>query len=223
MRRRENRGAIVIVVMTVKTFRSFAVALALLAALVPARPAAAATHAETAVLAGGCFWGMEAVFEQLRGVSSVVAGFSGGSAATAHYETVSTGTTGHAESVQITFDPSVISYRDLLRVYFTVAHDPTELNFQGPDHGTQYRSAIFYGNDEQRRDAEAMIAQLTAQHVFGAPIVTKVVPLVAFYPAEAHHQHFVQRNPDNPYVVYNDLPKLADLRKRFPSMLKAHA
>ncbi len=175
------------------------------------------------MLAGGCFWGMEAVFEQLRGVSNVVSGFSGGSAATAHYETVSTGTTGHAESVQITYDPSVISYRELLRVYFTVAHDPTELNYQGPDHGTQYRSAIFYANDAQKRDADAMIGELTAQHAFSAPIVTKVVPLVAFYPAEAYHQHFVQKNPDDPYVVYNDLPKLADLRKRFPALLKSHA
>jgi len=209
--------------MTVKMLRSLAVVAALIAAVVPARPVSAAPHAETAVFAGGCFWGVEAVFEQLRGVNNVVAGFSGGSAATAHYETVSTGTTGHAESVQVTFDPSVISYRELLRVFFSVAHDPTELNYQGPDHGTQYRSAIFYANDAQKRDADAMIHELSAQHAYGSPIVTQVVPFVAFYPAEAYHQHFVERNPNYPYVVYNDLPKLAELHKRFPALLKSHA
>ncbi|MDB5070477.1 MAG: peptide methionine sulfoxide reductase [Candidatus Eremiobacteraeota bacterium] len=175
------------------------------------------------MLAGGCFWGVEAVFEQLRGVSNVVSGFSGGAAATAHYEIVSTGMTGHAESVEITYDPAQISYRQLLQVYFTVAHDPTQLDYQGPDHGSQYRSAIFYVNDDQKRVAETTIRELTNKHVYNAPIVTKVVPFAAFYPAEAYHQHFIQKNPDYPYVVYNDLPKLKELHKRFPALLKAHA
>lgn len=182
-----------------------------------ATPAAPAT--QTAVLAGGCFWGMEAVFESLRGVTSAVAGYAGGDKATAHYEMVSTGTTGHAESVQVTFDPSVISYRELLRVYFTIAHDPTELDRQGPDTGTQYRSAIFYANDAQKETAQAYIRALTAQHAFRSPIVTQVVPLHAFYAAEAYHQHFVKNNPDNPYVATFDLPKLAALRSRFPQLV----
>ncbi len=208
--------------MRMKIFTPLALALAIVASA-PGAAGAAAPHQEKAVFAGGCFWGVEAVFEQLRGVSNVVAGFSGGAAATAHYETVSTGTTGHAESVEVTYDPAVISYRDLLRVFFTVAHDPTELDYQGPDHGSQYRSAIFYANEAQRRDADGAIRDLTAKHVFPAPIVTKVVPFVAFYPAEAYHQHFVERNPDYPYVVYNDIPKLKELHKRFPGLVKAHA
>ena len=199
--------------------------LALLAALGGATgaPAQAAPRQEKAVLAGGCFWGVEAVFEELRGVTKVVAGFSGGSAATAHYEIVSTGMTGHAESVEVTYDPAKISYRELLRVYFTVAHDPTQLDYQGPDHGKQYRSAIFYANDDQKRVAEATIRELGAKHVFPAPIVTSLERLTAFYPAEAYHQHFVARNPDYPYVVYNDLPKLKELHKRYPALLRAHA
>jgi peptide-methionine (S)-S-oxide reductase len=204
--------------------KALPVLLALLAgALGAASPAQAAPRQEKAVLAGGCFWGMEAVFEQLRGVSKVVSGFSGGSAVTAHYEIVSTGMTGHAESVEVTYDPAQISYRELLQVYFTVAHDPTQLDYQGPDHGKQYRSAIFYANDEQKRTAEATIRELSAKHVFPAPIVTKLEPLTGFYPAEAYHQHFVERNPDYPYVVYNDLPKLKELHKRYPGLLKAHA
>jgi peptide-methionine (S)-S-oxide reductase len=211
-------------VTNVRFFKALPVALALLAgALGAASPAQAAPRQEKAVLAGGCFWGMEAVFEQLRGVTKVVSGFSGGSAVTAHYEIVSTGMTGHAESVEVTYDPSQISYRELLQVYFTVAHDPTELDYQGPDHGKQYRSAIFYANDNQKRAAEATIRDLTAKHAFPAPIVTKLEPLTGFYPAEAYHQHFVERNPDYPYVVYNDLPKLKELHKRYPSLLKAHA
>ncbi|HEX3466365.1 MAG TPA: peptide-methionine (S)-S-oxide reductase MsrA [Candidatus Elarobacter sp.] len=198
-------------------------AVAVLAAALGAAPAQAAPRQEKAVLAGGCFWGMEAVFEQLRGVSNVVSGFAGGSAATAHYEVVSTGMTGHAESVEITYDPAQISYRELLNVYFTVAHDPTELDYQGPDHGRQYRSAIFYLNDDQKRIAEASIRDLTAKHVYSAPIVTKLERYTGFYAAEAYHQHFVQNNPDYPYVVYNDLPKLKELHKRFPSLLRAHA
>jgi peptide-methionine (S)-S-oxide reductase len=162
---------------------------------------------------------MEAVFENLRGVQRAVAGYAGGSKESAHYEVVSSGTTGHAESVEITYDPSVISYRELLRVYFTVAHDPTELNRQGPDEGTQYRSAIFYVNDEQKDVAQAYIREQTQQKTFRAPIVTQVVPLRAFYAAEEYHQHFVQRNPYNPYVAMFDLPKLAALRAKFPQLV----
>lgn len=176
--------------------------------------------AQKVVLAGGCFWGMEAVFESLKGVSSAVAGYSGGGKDTAHYEMVSTGLTGHAESVEITYDPSVITFGQLLGVYFLVAHDPTELDRQGPDDGSQYRSEIFYTTDDQRREAAAYIHHLEDQHVFGNPIVTTLAPLQAFYPAEAYHQHFVQYHPDYPYVVINDLPKLAQLRKQFPQLVK---
>jgi peptide-methionine (S)-S-oxide reductase len=188
-----------------------------------ASDSAPAPHSEKVVLAGGCFWGMEAVFESLKGVRSAVAGYSGGSKATAHYEIVSTGMTGHAESVEVTFDPSKISFEQLLKVYFLVAHDPTELNRQGPDEGTQYRSAIFYTSQEQRRAAEAYVAKLEAEKVFGSPIVTQVVSLTAFYPAEAYHQHFVARNPDYPYVVYNDRPKLEALHKRFPELVASNS
>ncbi len=183
----------------------------------------AVAGSRTAVLAGGCFWGMEAVFENLKGVSSVVAGFAGGSADTAQYETVSTGSTGHAESVKITYDPKQISYEQLLDVFFTVAHDPTELNRQGPDDGTQYRSAIFYADDSQRTEAEKVIRALTAARAFPAPIVTQVVPLRGFYAAEAYHQHFAQLHPNYPYIVINDAPKLVVLRQRFPQLVKAAA
>ena len=178
---------------------------------------------ETAVLAGGCFWGVEGVFESLKGVSSVVSGYSGGKANTAHYEMVSTGTTGHAESVRITYDPAQISYGQLLKVYFSVAHDPTEKNRQGPDWGTQYRSEIFYANAEQKRVAEAYIQQLDAAKVYRKPIVTLVEPLQAFYPAEEHHQHFMARNPTYPYIVYNDAPKVRHLYKEFPELVKGDA
>ncbi len=198
----------------------------LLLALVTLQFAAAETapspakHKETAVLAGGCFWGVEAVFESLRGVSDVVSGYAGGAKSTAHYEMVSTGQTGHAESVRITFDPSKISFAQLLKIYFAVAHDPTELNRQGPDTGTQYRSAIFYTNDDQKRVAEAYIQQLTQAKVFARPITTQIVPLQGFYPAEDDHQNFIARNPTNAYVVYSDLPKLKHLREQFPELLK---
>src|SRR5579863_8756876 len=162
---------------------------------------------ETVVLAGGCFWGMQGVFERLKGVDSATAGYSGGAESTAHYEVVSTGTTGHAESVQVVYDPTKISFDQLLQVYFTVAHDPTELNYQGPDEGTQYRSEIYYTTDEQRAEAAATIAQLTEAKRFKAPIVTKLEAFKGFYPAEAEHMHFVARHPDYPYVVINDLPK----------------
>jgi peptide-methionine (S)-S-oxide reductase len=181
---------------------------------------ATANHTATAVFAGGCFWGVEAVFERLNGVTNAVSGFAGGSASTAHYETVSSGTTGHAESVQVTYDPSRISYGKLLEVFFSVAHDPTELNRQGPDEGTQYRSAIFYSNPDQKRVAEAYIHQLTAAKVFRDPIVTQLVPLKGFYEAEAYHQHFFDHNPNNPYIVYNDAPKVKHLQEEFPQLLK---
>jgi peptide-methionine (S)-S-oxide reductase len=183
-------------------------------------PASAAQGKQTAVLAGGCFWGVEAVFEHLKGVTNVVSGFAGGDKSTAQYETVSTGTTGHAESVKITYDPSQITYGQLLKVYFSVAHNPTELNRQGPDTGTQYRSAIFYMNDDQKRVAEAYIQQLENAKVFSRRIVTQVVPFRGFYAAESYHQHFLDRNPNNPYIVYNDLPKLQHLKKQYPQMCK---
>jgi peptide-methionine (S)-S-oxide reductase len=175
---------------------------------------------ETVVFAGGCFWGVQAVFDAIKGVSSSISGYAGGSKANAHYEIVSTGTTGHAESVEVTFDPSVVSFGQLLKIYFSVAHDPTELNRQGPDEGTQYRSEIFYTSDEQKHIAEAYIQQLTAAKVFRRPIVTKAAPLQAFYPAEDYHQNYVARNPHQPYVAYNDLPKLTNLRADFPEMCK---
>lgn len=185
----------------------------------PAVDAVTPAHNEaTAVFAGGCFWGIEAVFEHVKGVHKVVAGYSGGSADTASYEQVSTGDTGHAESVRVQFDPKQVSYGTLLQVFFSVALDPTELNRQGPDTGTQYRSAIFYGNGEQKRIATNYIAQLTAAKAFPAPIVTQVVPLKAFYPAEAYHQHYFSEHPGNPYIVINDAPKVAHLQQLFPAL-----
>ena len=181
---------------------------------VAARPA----KLDTAVFAGGCFWGIEAVFEHVKGVRKVVAGYSGGSADTAHYFEVGSGRTGHAESVQVHFDPARVSYGQLLQVFFSVALDPTELNRQGPDSGTQYRSVIFYVNDRQKQVASAYIAQLTAARSFPAPIVTQVVPLKAFYPAEAYHQHYFQLHPNEPYIVYNDAPKVAHLKQLFPAL-----
>jgi peptide-methionine (S)-S-oxide reductase len=180
----------------------------------------AAKGKQVAVLAGGCFWGVEAVFEHLKGVDNVVAGFAGGNRSSAHYEEVSTGTTGHAESVQITYDPAKITYGQILKVYFSVAHDPTEVNRQGPDSGTQYRSSIFFGNDDQKRIAEAYIHQLNDAHVFRSPIATQVVPLKGFYEAESYHQHYADLHPDNPYISYYDLPKVADLKKQYPEMCK---
>lgn len=175
---------------------------------------------EKVVLAGGCFWGMEAVFESLKGVSSAVAGYSGGAKNTAHYEMVSSGLTGHAESVEVTYDPSQISFDDILKVFFLVAHDPTEVNRQGPDTGNQYRSVIFYSTDAQKQSAQAYVAQLEKAKAFRDPIATQIVPLQAFYRAEDYHQHFVTNNPDYPYVVYNDLPKLEHLRSQFPDLVK---
>lgn len=173
---------------------------------------------QTAVFAGGCFWGLEAVFEHVKGVSDVVNGYSGGKKQTADYETVSTGTTGHAESVKVTFDPAQISYEQLLKVFFAVAHDPTELNRQGPDTGTQYRSAIFYASDEQKQLAEKYIAALTKSNAYPRPIVTQIVPLEAFYKAEDYHQDYLDRHPDQPYIVINDKPKVENLQKNFPDL-----
>ncbi len=173
---------------------------------------------QTAVLAGGCFWGMQGVFEHVKGVKSVWAGYAGGDAATATYPQVGTETTGHAESVKIVFDPKVVSYGDLLRIYFSVAHDPTQLDRQGPDSGPSYRSEIFTADAQQAKIANAYIAQLNAAHAFSKPIVTKVEPLKGFYNAEGYHQDYLIHHPDAPYIVYNDMPKLANLHKLFPAM-----
>ena len=178
------------------------------------------TGEQTAVLAGGCFWGVEAVFERLAGVTDVVSGYAGGSAATAHYTVVSMGMTSHAESVKITYDSSKITYGQLLKVFFAVAHDPTQLNRQGPDEGTQYRSSIFYSTPEQQAVAQAYIKQLDAAKVFRRPIVTKVVALDGFYTAEAYHQNYLVNHRTEPYIVDNDLPKLNHLEKEFPELLK---
>ena len=171
---------------------------------------------QTAVLAGGCFWGVEGVFEHMRGVRKVVSGYAGGDSSTASYEEVGTGRTGHAESVQITFDPKEVTYGDILRVFFSVAHDPTQLNRQGPDTGTQYRSAIFYTSDAQRDLARSYIAELNKSGKFPHAIVTRVDPLKAFYPAENYHQDFIAHNPYNPYVLINDPPKIRDLKRIYP-------
>ena len=183
-------------------------------------PLASSKGEQTAVLAGGCFWGVEAVFEHVKGVSDVRSGYSGGSSETAQYEKVGTGETGHAESVKITYDPAQISYGQLLKVFFSVAHDPTELNRQGPDTGTQYRSAIFYANDEQKRIAQAYIEQLNHAKVFERPIVTEVAALKSFNEAEDYHQNYLVNHPDEPYIVINDMPKVENLKKQLPSLYK---
>lgn len=176
---------------------------------------------EVAVLAGGCFWGVQGVFQHVNGVTNAVSGYAGGEQKTAHYEIVSSGRTGHAESVQVTFDPRRISYGRILQIYFSVVHDPTQLNRQGPDVGTQYRSAIFPANPEQARIARAYIAQLNQARVFGAAIVTKIEPDRRFYPAEDYHQDFLAKHPGYPYIVYNDLPKIDDLKRLFPGVYRA--
>jgi peptide-methionine (S)-S-oxide reductase len=181
----------------------------------PAMDVKAGDGTQTAVVSGGCFWGVQGVFQHTAGVVNAVSGYAGGSKATADYETVSTGTTGHAESVQITFDPRKISYGKLLQIFFSVAHDPTQLNRQGPDSGTQYRSAIFTTSDEQKKVAEAYIAQLNAAKVYRKPIVTKVGSLEGFYPAEAYHQDYLTLHPSQPYIAYNDIPKVENLKKIF--------
>ncbi|HEY6454319.1 MAG TPA: peptide-methionine (S)-S-oxide reductase MsrA [Steroidobacteraceae bacterium] len=183
----------------------------------------AAGALQTAVLSGGCFWGVQGVFEHLIGVRQVLSGYSGGAKSTASYEVVSEGNTGHAESVQITYDPLQVTYGEILHVYFSVAHNPTELNRQGPDTGTQYRSVIFYANDTQKKVAASYIAQLSKSGVFGAPIVTQISPLQGFYPAEGYHQDYLLMNPTSPYIVYNDLPKIRNFQKLLPVLYQAKA
>ena len=179
---------------------------------------ASAKGLQTAVFAGGCFWGVEAVFEHVKGVTNVVSGYSGGDAKTATYDQVSDGDTGHAEAVKITFDPTKVTYQQLLCVFFSVAHDPTQLNFQGPDHGTQYRSAIFYTDEDQKKAAEAFIAAIESAKAYKSKVVTQVAPLKAFYDAEDYHQNYLVRHPDEPYIVINDQPKVANLKKQFPEL-----
>jgi peptide-methionine (S)-S-oxide reductase len=181
----------------------------------PTMDAPASDGVQTAVIAGGCFWGVQGVFQHTAGVVNAVSGYAGGSKATADYNMVSTGTTGHAESVQIKYDPKKISYGKILQIFFSVAHDPTQLNRQGPDSGTQYRSAIFTTSDEQKKVADAYIAQLNAAKVYKKPIVTKVGPLEGFFPAEAYHQDYLTLHPSQPYIAYNDLPKIENLKKIF--------
>jgi peptide-methionine (S)-S-oxide reductase len=183
---------------------------------------AAAVGKQTAVFAGGCFWGTQSVFERVKGVVQTTAGYAGGSAATANYDQVTTETTGHAESVEVVYDPSKITYGELLRIFFSVAHDPTQLNRQGPDVGSSYRSVIFYENAEQKRIADAYIAQLDAAKVFHAPIVTQVVPLKGFYKAEMYHQDYALNNPDNPYILVCDRPKTEALQKEFPELFQKY-
>jgi peptide-methionine (S)-S-oxide reductase len=178
---------------------------------------------QTAVLAGGCFWGVQGVYQHVRGVRQALSGYAGGTKATAEYETVSRGDTGHAESVEIRFDPNEVSYGEILQIYFSVAHDPTQLDRQGPDTGTQYRSNIFYADDSQRNIAQAYIAQLKKTKIFGGAIVTRVDPLTAFYAAEAYHQDFLINHPDNAYIVINDLPKVEHLKRLFPALYREQA
>jgi peptide-methionine (S)-S-oxide reductase len=187
----------------------------------PALDEAAGKSSETAVFAGGCFWGVQGVFQHVVGVSNAVSGYAGGEKTTAHYQTVGSGTTGHAESARVTFDPRKVSYGRLLQIYFSVVHDPTQLNRQGPDNGTQYRSAIFPTNAEQAKVARAYIAQLDNAHAFGAPIATSIEPDRTFYPAEGYHQDFLERNPTYPYIVTNDLPKIEALKRLFPEYYRA--
>lgn len=209
--------------------RAIAILMALLAAAVlgqgsqkgdtPENGMPAADVTETAVLAGGCFWGVEGVFERLHGVLDVTSGYSGGDAGKASYYAVGSGTTGHAESVEIVFDPDLIDFKVLLEVFFKVAHDPTQLNYQGPDRGTQYRSAVFFADEEQKRITEQYIEELTAEGIFSGPIVTQVVPLEEFYPAEDYHQDFMRLNPQYPYILYWDLPKIVHLEETYPELI----
>ncbi|HUL49867.1 MAG TPA: peptide-methionine (S)-S-oxide reductase MsrA [Gemmatimonadales bacterium] len=199
-----------------------AVASILLLSAAPLRAGALATPPDTAsaVFAGGCFWGVEGVFEHVKGVLSATSGYAGGSVSAPSYMLVSSGTTGHAESVRVVYDPTQVTYDELLQVFFAVAHDPTQLNRQGPDVGTQYRSIVFYQDSVQRQHALAYVAELTKRKAFRAPIVTQIAPLEAFYPAEAYHQHFMARHPDYPYIVYNDAPKIKALQQKFPALFR---
>jgi peptide-methionine (S)-S-oxide reductase len=181
------------------------------------KPSAAS---EKAIFAGGCFWGVQGVFQHVKGVTNAVSGYAGGDKDTAHYEMVGTSQTGHAETVEVTYDPSKVTYGQLLQVFFSVAHNPTQLNYQGPDHGTQYRSTVFVANDEQKKIAQSYIAELDKAKVFSGPIVTTLEPFKAFYPAEAYHQDFLTLNPTYPYIVFNDLPKVANLKQIFPGLYR---
>lgn len=183
----------------------------------PAIDETAGAATEKAVFAGGCFWGVQGVFQHVKGVKNAVSGYSGGAKDTAVYETVSGGNTGHAEAVEITYNPKMVTYGQLLQIYFSVAHNPTQLNYQGPDHGTQYRSEIFATNGEQKKIAESYIAQLDKAKVYGEPVVTRVSDMTAFYPAEEYHQDFLTLNPTYPYIVYNDMPKIENLKTLFPA------
>lgn len=185
-------------------------------------PLAAKAGKQTVVLAGGCFWGVQGVFEHVKGVASAVSGYAGGYVKDPSYETVSTGLTGHAESVQVTYDPAQISFGQLMMIYFSVAHDPTQLNRQGPDTGSQYRSAVFYSNEEQKKIAEAYVTQLEAAKIYPEKIVTKISPFSAFYPAENYHQDYLKNNPNNPYIVFNDLPKIVNLKRDFPALYREY-
>ena len=193
------------------------------AVAIPPPVTGAQTAGEKLVLAGGCFWGVQGVFQHVKGVTNAVSGYAGGKQETAHYEQVGSGATGHAESVEITFDPSIVSYGELLQIYFSVAHDPTQINRQGPDSGTQYRSEIFTLNDAQRRTAANYIAQLDKAKVFGRPIATRVEPLEGFYAAEGYHQNYATLHPDAGYIAHNDLPKIENLKKMFPGLYQAQA
>jgi len=186
------------------------------------QPVAASKGKEVAVISGGCFWGIQAVYEHTKGVISATSGYAGGTADTAQYETVSSGKTDHAESVKVVYDPSEITYGQILMIFFSVAHNPTELNKQGPDWGTQYRSSVFYTNPQQKKIAEAYIHQLNEAKVYSGKIVTQVVPLNGFYPAEGYHQDYLKHHPDNPYIVINDLPKIRNLRKDFPELYREY-
>ena len=227
-----NRNVIFVVILCVAalvlfatTRRNAATAVAAAAAAAAAIPDPAvdeklAAHPgqETLVLAGGCFWGVQAVFKHVKGVTRSTAGYSGGTVKNPGYEDVSSGTTGHAEAVEVVYDPSVITLGQLLKVFFSVVHDPTQLNRQGPDTGTQYRSAIFYGNDEQHRIVQAYVDQLNQAKIYSQPIVTQIAPLSAFYSAESYHQDYAEHHPENPYIMICDLPKLKNLQEQFPSL-----
>jgi peptide-methionine (S)-S-oxide reductase len=215
------RGAIIpLLIVTLSTAGCRAAAKAPIPAAASDAPLAQLPGKQTAVFAGGCFWGTQSVFERVKGVLATTAGYAGGSAETATYAQVTTETTGHAESVRVVYDPSKITYGQLLRVFFSVAHDPTQLNRQGPDVGTSYRSAIFYTSEEQRRISQAYIAQLDAAHIFPKPIVTQVVPLQGFYDAESYHQDYALHNPDNPYIQVCDRPKIEALKQQFPELFQ---
>lgn len=196
------------------------IALALLAVVAGAAAPATPSGTQTAVLAGGCFWGVEAVFEHVKGVVRVTSGYAGGTVGSPSYEMVNSGATGHAESVEIVFDPSKISYRKILEIFFSVAHDPTQLNRQGPDEGTEYRSAVFYADSTQKREAESTVQELTRAKAYRRPIVTQIAQLTKFYPAEDYHQDFALHNPTYPYIVYNDLPKVQHLKSRYPELYR---